>query len=229
MVPRMRKLLVVLIVLGAAAVGADRVAHKLATDEAEQRLAAEGLSRPSVTVDGFPFLTQLASRRFEKVQVSTTSLRTDAGRATEVDATGLDVQAPGGGELVVGRLRASGTVPYREVRQHIGEELLLEPAGDGQIRLRRDVTLRGRTVTVTARGEVRARGTRVRLVPTGFRLENGAAVSASVEALLADLFAARFPVPGLPDGVRIERVTAGEKGILVDVAGEDLTLAYSAQ
>jgi hypothetical protein len=221
----MRKLLVVLLVLGAAAVGADRVAHRLATDEAEQRLAAKGMHAPSVTVGGFPFLTQLVSRRFDEVQVSSTSLRTDAGRARQVDATGLDVRVPRDGDLVVGRLRASGTVPYAEVRRHVGQGLALTPAGDGQVRLRREVTLQGQRLTVTARGEVQARGHRVRLVPTDFRLEGGERVAAPVEALLADLFAVQFPVPGLPEGVRIEQVTATEKGFVVKVSGTQLELA----
>jgi hypothetical protein len=221
----MRKLLLLLLVLGLAGVGADRVAHKVATDEAEQRLASEGMHEPSVTVDGFPFLTQLVSRRFDEVQVRSTSLRTDAGRARQVDATGLDVRVPEGGDVVVGRLRASGVVPYAEVRRHVGDELDLTPAGNGQVRLSREVTLQGRRLTVTARGEVRARGSRLRLVPRDFRVAEGDTVSAPVAALLDDLFAVQFPVPGLPGGVRIERETATDDGFVVDVSGEDLTLS----
>jgi hypothetical protein len=226
MVPRMRKLLVVLVVLALAGVGADRVAHKVATDEAEQRLTAKGMVDPSVTVDGFPFLTQLVSRRFDEVQVTAAGLRADAGRARDVDATGLDVRAPSGGSVVVGRLRASGTITYADVLRRIGRpELSLRAAGDRRVQLRRDVVLQGQEVTVTSRGTVRAEGTRVRLVPTDVRLEGGAAVPASVRALVTDQLAVRFRVPGLPDGVRIERVTATEDGFVVAVTGEQLELS----
>ena len=42
----MRKLLIVLVVLGLLAVVADRVALKFATDEAQRRLVSAGLTSP---------------------------------------------------------------------------------------------------------------------------------------------------------------------------------------
>jgi hypothetical protein len=221
----MRKLLVVLVLLGLAAVAADRVAHKLAADEAEQRLAAEGLEEPAVTVRGFPFLTQLAAREFDDVDVTARLVRTGNGRARRVEAHGHDVRVPSGGDVVVGRLEATGTVPYAEVERRLGRPgLSLSAAGDGQVRLRSDVPVPGGTLAVTARGEVRVRGTRVRLVPAGLRLQSGGTVPGSVSALLRDRLSVRFQVPGLPDGVRVERVTAAASGFVVDVAGADLTL-----
>jgi hypothetical protein len=148
----MRKLLVVLVLLGLAAVAADRVAHKVAADEAEQRLAAEGLEEPAVTVRGFPFLTQLAAREFDDVDVTARLVRTGNGRARRVEAHGHDVRVPSGGDVVVGRLEATGTVPYAEVERRLGRPgLSLSAAGDGQVRLRSDVPVPGGTLAVTAR------------------------------------------------------------------------------
>jgi hypothetical protein len=222
----MRKLLVVLIVLGLALVGADRVAAKIATDEAEQRLAAEGIAEPSVTVAGFPFLTQLLSRRFDEVELRSPAVRTDAGRAEDITATGSDVRAPRGGQVVVGRLTARGTIPYAEVLRRADQPgLSLTGADGGDVRLTRDVTLQGRTFSVRALGRVEASGSRIRLVPSRLRLEGGEAVDGSLETLLAGQLAVEYPVTGLPDGVRVERVTAGADGFVVDVGGEDLALS----
>src|SRR5512134_759166 len=115
----MRKLLVVLVVLGLALVGADRLAHALATDEAEQRLVTEGLTEPSVRVGGFPFLTQLLSRDFAEVEVDARSLVRDAGRAEDVTATARDVHVQRGREVTVGELSARGVVPYDEVLRRV--------------------------------------------------------------------------------------------------------------
>jgi hypothetical protein len=221
----MRKLLVVLLLLGAVAVGADRLAHKVATDEAEERLAAEGFAQPSVSVGGFPFLTQLFSRRFGEVQVTAPSMDVSGGQAEEVRATGLDVRAPRGGDVVVSRLTARGTIPYAEVVRRAGQPgLSLSGADGGDVRLTRDVTVQGRSFSVSALGRVEARSSRIRLVPKQLRLEGGGTVDGSLETLLADQLAVRYDVTGLPGGVRIERVTAGADGFVVDVAGEDLDL-----
>jgi hypothetical protein len=221
----MRKLLVVLLLLGVVAVGADRLAHKVATDEAEKRLAAEGLAQPSVSVGGFPFLTQLLSRRFDEVRVTSPSMSVSGEQAEQVSATGLDVRAPRGGDVVVGRLTARGTIPYEEVLRRADQPgLALSGAEGGDVRLTRDVTLQGRSFSVSALGRVEARSTRIRLVPTQLRLEGGESVGGSLETLLADQLAVGYDVTGLPDGVRIERVSAGADGFVVDVAGEDLDL-----
>ena len=99
----MRTLLVTLVVLLLLAVGADRVAEKVATDRAESRLAAEGLRDPQVEAGGFPFLLQLLDRRFDDVHVT----------AAALDGTGRPRPRPRG-HRHVGRL-AGGRHGHRRL------------------------------------------------------------------------------------------------------------------
>src|SRR6476646_8831852 len=65
-------LLILLLVLVGAAVAGDRIALSLAEDRAASALqTSQDLShKPDVTVEGFPFLTQLAAGSFGEVVVS---------------------------------------------------------------------------------------------------------------------------------------------------------------
>ena len=78
--------MVLLVVIAVIGIAGDRLAARLAADEAERRLVAEGFTGPSVTMHGFPFLTQLAARRFERVTLTADSLDSGEGEARAVSA-----------------------------------------------------------------------------------------------------------------------------------------------
>jgi hypothetical protein len=221
----MRKLLVVLVVLALLAVAGDRVAAKMATDEAEKRLRSEGLTDPSVGVDGFPFLTQVLRRSFDKVTVSTPSVSRDGMRAERVSATATRVDVPRGGDVLVGGLTARGTIGYREVLRQVGREgLQLSRASADEVRLRRSVTVLGQTLAVSARGRIESRGRRITVVPRGFEVQGGQAVSPPIAAALTDRFSFTYVVNGLPRGLRIARITPGQQGFVVTLTGRDVRL-----
>jgi hypothetical protein len=223
---RLRRLTVFLVVVGLLAVAGDRVAAKLATIEAQQRLVAAGLTSPQVDVGGFPFLTQLLARRFDDVRVTTTSLRIGTGHAGQVAATARDVEVPSGSVAKVGQLTAHGTIAYAEVLRSAGQSgLRLSRAGSGQVQLRRQVSVLGRTYAVVALGRVEPRGNRVVVTPTSVRLASGGAVDAQLSGLIADRLALSYRVRGLPKGVAIDRITAGTEGFVVTVSGRDVRLA----
>lgn len=220
----MRTLLITLVLLGLVGVGADRVAHRLATDEAESRLASHGLTEPDVSVGGFPFLDQVLRREFDEVTVRADALRTDSGRAIDLDVTGHDVAAPSGGPVTVGRLEGQGTVTYAEVLRQVGVDgLRLSAAGGGRVRLSRDVSVLGRSETATATGRVEARGQRLRIVPTSVRIEGADEVPDDIADAFADQLSVTYSLRALPDGMTVTGVVPSKDGFVVTVTGEDLT------
>jgi hypothetical protein len=222
----MRKLLVFLVVVGLLAVVGDRVARKFATDEAQRRLVAAGLTSPQVDVGGFPFLTQLLARRFDDVRVTTTSLRIGPGHADRVSATAHDVEVPSSGPATAGRLSARGTITYAEVvRQADQGGLRLRGAGSGQVQMRRDVSVLGQTYAVVARGRVASKGNRLLVTPTSVRLAEGGTVDERLSGLLEGRLAFSYPIRGLPEGVQIDSITPAAEGFVVDVSGRDVRLA----
>jgi len=221
----MRKLLIVLVVLVLIAVVGDRVAAKLVSDQAENRLRTEGLTDPSVDVGGFPFLTQVLSRTFDEVTLTTPSLERDGVRAQAIRATATDVDVPRNGDVVLGEVNARGTITYDEVLRQAGQDdLELSRASADEVRLRREVTVLGQTLAVSARGRVEADGRRIRVVPRGFELQGGEAVSPPLAASLTDRFSLTYDVRGLPQGVRLDRIRPTDTGFQVSLSGQDVRL-----
>jgi LmeA-like phospholipid-binding len=221
----MRKLLVVLIVLGLLAVIADRVAAKFATDEAQRRLVNAGLASPQVDVHGFPFLTQLLARHFDDVQVSASAAEIGTGRAEHVSGTAQDVTVPSSGPAMAGQLSAKGTIAYAEVLRQVNQPgLQLSNAGKGQVELRRDVSVLGRTYSAVARGRVKGDGDRLLITPTSVQLAGGGAIDAQLSNLIKDRFTLGYRIRGLPDGLKIERINPTGDGFVVSVAGRNVAL-----
>lgn len=77
----LRILLIVAVVLGGALVGIDRLALSYAESEASSRVKLSASTSDSIEVDikGFPFLTQVADKRFDEVDVTATGVRAKAG------------------------------------------------------------------------------------------------------------------------------------------------------
>jgi hypothetical protein len=219
-----RAILVTLLVLAAAAVGGDRVAEHVAVGQAEDRLAAHGVSNPQVDVAGFPFLTQLLARSFDDVRVTGSAVRVDGARAEQVQVHALHVDVPASGDATVGQLTAQLVVPYAEVLARAGiDGLRMSPAGHGDVRLRGAVVVLGSQVDVSAIGKVRANGDQIEVVPQSFELANGGSVSGSLAGLLADRFGVSYRLRSLPNGVTVRRVVAQSDGFLVTLVGSNVT------
>ena len=221
----MRTLLVTLAVLLLAAVGADRVAEKVATDRAETRLAAEGLQDPQVEARGFPFLLQLLDRRFDEVHVTAAALDARSGQARDLDVTATSVSWPQQGAATVGAVRGTGMVTYDEVlRRSEAHGVRLEPASGGRVRLRGDAEVLGQTVPVAAIGKVLAGGRSIRVEPTGFEVDGVPVDSASLLDALGPRFTLVYRLRDLPEGLRVTDVSAAADGFDVVVAGHDVRL-----
>lgn len=222
----MRKLLIVLVVLGLLGLVGDRVARKFATDEAQRRLVAAGLRAPQVDIRGFPFLTQLLARRFHDVRVTAASVTIGTGRANQISGTARDVKVPTSGPATVGRLTARGTIAYAEVLRQVHQVgLRVSSAGAGQVQLRRQVSVLGRTYAIVARGRVEANGNRLFVTPTSFGLAGGGSVDPRISGLVANRFTFSYRIRGLPEGVAIDRITAAPDGFVVDASGRNVRLA----
>jgi hypothetical protein len=221
----MKKLLIFVVVVGLLAIAGDRVAAKLATDEAKKRLVSAGVSSPEVDVRGFPFLTQLLARHFNDVRVTTPAVRIGTGRADQVSGTARDVTVPSSGPATAGHLSARGTIPYAEVLAQVSQPgLQLGDAGSGKVALKEQVSALGQTLSVVAQARVESKGNQLLVTPTALRLAGGGAVDAQLSSLVTDRFTFSYRIRGLPAGVHIDRITPAAGGFVVDVSGRDVRL-----
>lgn len=222
----MRRLLRVLLVL-VLLVGAAWVADTVLRSRAETRIAGEldaavpGVERPpDVTIEGFPFLTQVAAGELQSVRLAAPA------------ATVADVRL----EDVVVRLREVSTAaPYTAGRAEM--TALLTPAAataalglDGV-----ELAVRGAELVLTtdllglpldAVLAVRPEGRDVVVDVTGFVLAGVGVDAAELPGGIADALAGlRFEVTGLPAGTSLTAVRVVPAGIEVAAAGEDLDLS----
>ena len=97
----LRILLIVAVVLGGVLVGIDRLAVAYAESEAASRVKLAGAPSASIEIDikGFPFLTQVADKRFDEVDVVAKGVEATAGsrkiKIAELTAALRDVTVTG--------------------------------------------------------------------------------------------------------------------------------------
>ena len=110
----MRKFLILLLILVILLVAADRISVYVAQRKVASRLAgAYNLSTPpSVTIQGFPFLTQVVAGRYDQVDVTLSSVTAGGVEMRDLRARFTGVHAP----LV--RLLGNGSAQCERRRRH---------------------------------------------------------------------------------------------------------------
>jgi hypothetical protein len=217
---RGRRLLGSLAVLVVLLVVADRIAVSLAsaTVAARLRASAQLRSDPSVSIKGFPFLTQAFRGRYDRIDVSLTGLsRGTSVRISRFDATLIGARVGLGDALggsvsavPVERLTASAVVSYADAASAAGlKDVRLAPAGGDTVRVTARPTVLGQQVTAEALSSVRVEGDDV--VVTARSVKVLGTSSPAWEGALGGKLDLRIQIGRLPFGLELTgaRVTAG--------------------
>jgi hypothetical protein len=213
-----RRLVIVLLVLLALLVVADRVAlHVAETAVATQaREGADLTSTPTVKVRGFPFLTQALRGRFGRIDVTATDLDRGGVRVSSLKATFRDARIPlrealdgSVTSIPVGSLTATAVVTYADLAHRsrvVG--LTIVPEGDA-LRVTGRVTMLGQTVQVSALSSVSLKRGRIAVTARSLRVL-GQSTPGLVNAL-AGALDLLVPVGALPYDLKLTslHVTAG--------------------
>lgn len=215
-----RKLLIRLVVLLALLVGADRVAVAIAEGVVASQLAKVGhlAATPSVSIAGFPFLTQALSGHYDQIDVVVPAFDTGtvglrdlrlAVRGTDLPLT----EALGGsvGAVHVDGITGTAQLPYAALA--VGsqvQDLSVVPAGDG-VEVRGTVVVAGRSVSGTALASAELEG--AVLVVRARSVRTTAASTPAVRAEVGRQLGLRLKLDGLPFGLRVTDVTVGPSGL----------------
>jgi hypothetical protein len=90
---RARRWVVTLVVIVGVLVGVDFAARAEAESVLASKIEQQGLtSKPHVTIDGFPFLTQAASKDFRRVTVTASNVSAGPVTITTVNATATEIR-----------------------------------------------------------------------------------------------------------------------------------------
>jgi len=228
----MRRLLIVLVVLAALLVAADRigvvVAQNRLASELQQQLDLD--AKPDVSIRGIPFLTQAIRGTYKDIRVQLPDV--DAGDVQDlaVDARlqGAHVSlsdALGGNvdRIPVDQISGTLLIPYDQLARASGiSGLTITREGDS-LRLTGSVQVLGRPVKAEAVGRVEVNDGRIAINAEQAKVA-GIPVPTAVLDEAARLLSFRVQPQNLPLNLRITAVHLTDTGLLVDAVSDDVVL-----
>ena len=228
----MRRLLIVLVVLAALLVAADRVGvvvvqNRLAS-EIQQQLDLD--AKPDVSIRGIPFLTQAIRGTYKDIRVQLPDV--DAGDVQDLSVNarlqGAHVSlsdALGGNvdRIPVDQISGTLLIPYDQLARASGiSGLTITREGDS-LRLTGSVQVLGRPVKAEAVGRVEVNDGRIAINAEQAKVA-GIPVPEAVLDEAARLLSFRVQPQNLPLNLRITAVHLTDTGLLVDAVSDDVVL-----
>ncbi|MFB6889622.1 DUF2993 domain-containing protein [Kitasatospora sp. NPDC056327] len=226
-----------LVVLSGVLVGADRIAVGVAEDEAADQILRSGRmsQKPEVSIEGFPFLTQVVSRKLDDVRISSDGLTVGEGKdkvalhGFRAELSGVEVSG-NMSSATVDRGTGSGLISYADLSR------LMPPASElvpnaGRLSLGGNTRLSlsyGGPGKVKASlgpfpvGEAAVRSEGNTVTVDGFRLSAMATLLAGVADQSLDPVS--FTLAALPAGLNLSSVTPQEDGLRLAFDGKGVKL-----
>jgi LmeA-like phospholipid-binding len=221
----LRTFVIAVVVLVVLLVALDFVAKAFAQQKLASEIKQNGFpKKPSVTIEGFPFLTQVASRNLKQVKISSSNVPEGPLKISKVNAVMTGIHLNSGYESgTVRQLSGSVLVTFPAVSQTLASQLgpLSSLLGAS-----------GLTLSYASPSEVKASISL--LIATGsatWRITRGGSnelhatlVSSSdiPKALLGGISSFSIKIPKLPLGVKIGTVRVTPDGITGQISGHDL-------
>ena len=135
----------------------DRVAQQVANQKASS-------DKPDVTIEGIPFLTQVASGRYKEIKIELRNFAGPAGNKTVkmplLDIRAKDVKAPlsairsSQGDVVAKTVTGTGTIDYATLAQLSGQDGVKLGEKDGKLTVTAPVTILNQKVTVNGTADL---------------------------------------------------------------------------
>jgi hypothetical protein len=206
---------------------ADRVARAYTENRVATQLESDGFPRkPDVTIEGFPFLTQLVARDFHDVQMSSGDIREGPVTIKTINATlsGIHVNSGYSGGTVA-QLTGTALITFPDLAKALASQagslgaaaasaasIKLTSAGSDEVKATIDVLIASGTatwrVTRTDSNQIRA------------RLVASSGIPASLLGSVSDI---RVPLPALPLGLKIKSLRVTAAGVVGKLAGRDIS------
>jgi len=202
-------------------VAADRAANAYTEDQmASQVQSSLALSgKPQVTIQGFPFLTQLAARDFRTVDINATN--ETAGTAGQLEIASLTatlhgMHIHGLKSATVDQFSASALVTFTALAKAGGIPQGIQLSADGPNRVKADISIGPLSDTAVAQvTQTGASQVNIKIIDAG-----GIPLS-----LLGSATNFNITIPKLPAGVSIQSVSVTQQGLRIIASGHNTTLS----
>ena len=221
--PRRRRrwpwiVLATLLVLLVLFVVLDRVAVAYAENQAAQQMQSQGFpTKPDVTIEGFPFLTQVAARNIKDVHITATKV--PAGPVTlslTADATNVLLD-PGYQSGTISHVTGTGVIPFSSVSSAFGggSGLTITSAGGNTMKVSLNVL--GADISMT--GTIEQSG------PNTLKVHLNQPSGLPVSLPIPNSFT--IHIPTLPMHLTIQSVKVTSQGIVVHATGSNIKFTKS--
>lgn len=220
-----RRLVITLVVLLALLVIADRggkaVAEHIAADNLQKSQHLP--SMPDVSIDGVPFLTQLASGDYEHVSADATNLPIANG-AVDLSSLHVDLNQvqirDSFRHYHVNSVTAHGVIDYAELSRRLG--VTVRYAGHNRIRASTAITILGHRFTPTI--SVMPVFVNGALSFTKSTINGADNTVGSVMQTLGQVFdPSKLPLQNIPFDIRVNGLSVDAKGLELNLVGADVT------
>jgi hypothetical protein len=222
----LRTFIIVLVVVVGLAVVADFVARSFAQSKLASEIQQHGFpKKPSVSIKGFPFLTQVASRNIHQVQISSQNIPEGSLRISRVNATMTGIHLNSGFTSgTVSQLAGSVLVTFPSLAKTLNSQigplgslvgssgLTLSAASSDEIKASLDLVVASGSATwrITRRSNQEFSATLV-------------ASSGVPSSLLGSIGTFSVKIPDLPLGMKIDSVHITPEGVVGRISGHDLS------
>jgi hypothetical protein len=218
---RGRGLVIALVVLIAILVAADFGAKAYAESAIASKIDSSGLGvKPSVTIEGFPFLTQVAARDLKQIDISASNFTVKQVVISSLNATatGVHPNASFNG-ATISRINGTVVVSFTTITNLVpvpGLTATADPA-DGPDAIKLNSSLGGAT------GKIVQTGSNQITVDVGNLTGLAGLASLLGGSALASSYT--FDIPQLPAGLVVRSVTVTSQGIVATASAQNTTLS----
>jgi len=226
-VHRGRRYLLVLAIVVALLVVLDFVSRAVAENIMATQIQKQGLSqKPDVSIGGFPFLTQVASKNFQQVMISTTNLTEGPVTITKVGviANGIRLKSYSSASGTITSLSGTALISFSSLGNTLAQQVgplgqLLNGGGLQLTDAGPDEVKASLNLVVTS-GSATWRVTRL----SGNQLHIGLVSSSGLpSSLLGSIQSLNVQIPKLPLGLTIDSVNVTPSGVVGRISGHDVS------
>ena len=214
-------LVITLVVLLVLLFVGDQVAKAVAQNEIAQKIESSGLNtKPSVKIEGWPFLTQIASRDLKAIDISANNVTAGSSKVPvsfTARATGVHLNSSFNGGTV-DQITGSATVAFAAIASQIpipGLTLSPDPAkGPDAVQLNTDVG--------GATGTIKQTSANVITLQLGSLTGLAGLFSGLIGSNVAQSYT--IDIPKLPAGLVVRSVSVTSQGIVATASASNTTL-----
>jgi LmeA-like phospholipid-binding len=186
--------------------------------------------KPAVTIEGFPFLTQVAAKKFDDVKIGISDLQAGPVMINSIDATATDIKLSSfnfqGG--TIGQVHGTLLINFASVGKTLTTEIgplgtLLNGAGLSVSDAGSDEIRASLNLVVTS-GSATWRVTRVSADELNISLASSSGVPSSV---LGSMQSVNVRIPKLPLGLSLDSVSVTPAGVVGTISGSNVPFGNS--